>query len=120
MKKQFYHKMTNDRFTAVVEVPTKDEFASIIAAGLYHNVEVGINCGITKVIKKDQYVKKIGREYAIKAIRTEPFILQTTDKCNGVTQLIMETTNNYDSSIKTLIFEISINRKKVYLTHVGI
>ena len=120
-KKQFYHEIhSHNRFTAVVEVPTKEEMAQIISLNLFHETVVKIKCGLSIVNPKDtHFLKKLGRELSTSRLKEQEFRLSKV--VNGFfskkTRIEFICVEGSDT-IARLVFESSINRKKIYLVDV--
>ena len=72
-RNKFFHSNSLDisnRSTAVAEIPSAAEIKAIANNMLMlGHTRVEINFGFTMVNKKDKYVKKIGREYALKNMK---------------------------------------------------
>src|ERR1035437_3652256 len=77
---QYFHgtkqKYNNKQYTVAVTVPNRDLIKLMIFNLLGTNItEVSIPVGITKVNKKDQYNKKIGRELSFSRLEEKQFKL---------------------------------------------
>lgn len=121
-KKQFYHQMNAriERFTAVVEVPTKEEMAQIISLSLFHKTIVNIKYGLSMVNPKDKhYIKELGR--TISSSRIEEFKFELAHAYRvGNTMRIQFVSADVNNPICRLNFESNINRNKIYLTEVSL
>lgn len=111
---QFYHSNNNhsDKFTAVVNVPPKDELLEFINDALLGNKDGCVmKVGVTKVIKKDQYNKAIGRQKSLLNLQT--YIFKDFEMNLGKEGLVHLHFYTFDGP--SLTFELKPNRKRAYL-----
>lgn len=118
MKKQYYHKMIgNFKYTAVVDVPTKDEMVQVLGLNLFHKLEVTIKCGYAIVNPKDRYVKKIGRETADNRAESFKFKVVNMDTVAGHSMIDLISVDD-DCPVISLCFDIKHDRTKIHLIKV--
>lgn len=121
-KKQFYHQMDWDRFTAVCEVPTKEEVLKIITDTFYKEIEVDILCGYAFMNPSDlHYVKKVGRELSLSRLKNYKFTLGLIKGAVPEYKVIrFVPVDPKNSPLLYLDFELKTDRNKLYFFNTAI
>lgn len=119
MDLQYFHgQFSRVKHTIVVDVPPKESFEDLILGKIK---EIRIPIGSTECHPKDQYVKKIGRQYALSRCQSEKFTLNQVRHLNNKILITLSSSSicHLDDYLNpaigmNILFEYKHDRKRVF------
>lgn len=118
---KFFHKTRHDefykdhRYTAAIEMPSKNDLLDLMGFGPKH---LFLNVGKASVHPKDQYVRKIGREIAVKNIKRIKYSLSDIRYPSEDSLVLTLVSENLEDPIRVVQMKIFFQTQKVYLMNV--